>query len=104
MHLDLQKLLDAVVDDESDVDDLSRKNEVVVALFEFQELDSAELLRGDDATCSWEFSDQLDDAEEIDVRIVDCKVDEERTGTSIDPEILLQIVENLGCFGFITEN
>jgi cytochrome oxidase Cu insertion factor (SCO1/SenC/PrrC family) len=104
MDLDLQKLLDAVVDDESDVYDLSRKNEVVVALFEFQELDSAELLRCDDATCSWEFSDQLHDAEEIDVRIVDCKVDEERTGTSIDPEILLQVVENLGCFGFITGN
>ena len=104
VEFDLQKLLHAVVDDESNVDDLSRKNEVVVALFKFQKLDSAEFLRSYHATSSWEFRDELDDAEEIDVRIVDGEVDEKRAGASINPEILLQVVENLSCFRFVSEN
>ena len=104
MDLDFQKLLHAVVDDESNVDDLSRKDEVVVAFLEFEELDGAEFLRCDDATSSWELSDKLNDAEEIDVRVVDSEVDEEYAGASVDPQILLQIVQNLGCFGFIANN
>ncbi len=48
-------------------------------------------------TCCWEFNQQPDDTEQVDVSIVDSEVKEHGTSTTVQPQVLFQVGNHKIC-------
>ena len=91
---DLERLLDDVEEEEADEDELAGEDEVVEGVDVPEQLDGVEGGEGRDAARRRELEEQLDDAEEVDVGVVDGEVDGDHPRALVDPEPLPQLLDD----------
>lgn len=92
----LNYLLDGVVEDENGENDLASHHKVVKSGHVSQKFHRSNHISWNHATSGWHLKHQSDLTEQVNVGIVDGEVDEDGSGGSVDPQVVPQVVDNVG--------
>jgi len=99
--LDLDDLLDQVVDDEEGEDNLAGHDKVVHHRHVTEELDGAERPGWNETTGCRKFSRDADLAEQVDVGIVHGEVEEDGTGATVNPQVVVKLLNDRQGIGLV---